>query len=68
MWLKHQFDLALFILLVLFFISLGSFLMGIIHYPFGFFILLVFIIARLLHLKEKNKVQAYSNKACSISR
>jgi hypothetical protein len=53
MWLKHQFDLALFILLVLFFISLGSFLMGIIHYPFGFFILLVFIIARLLHLKEK---------------
>jgi hypothetical protein len=27
--------------------------MGIIHYPFGFFILLVIIIARLLHLKEK---------------
>ena len=53
MWLKHQFDLALLILLALFFISLGSFLMGIIHYPFGFFILLVFIIARLLHLKGK---------------
>ena len=53
MWLKYQFDLALLILLVLFFISLGSFLMGIIHYPFGFFILLVIIIARLLHLKEK---------------
>lgn len=54
MWAKLEFDLPLFILLVLFFLSLGSFLMGIINYPFGFFILLAFIVVRLLNLQGKN--------------
>ena len=48
MWLKKQFDLPLFILLILLFLTLGVF-----HYPFGFFILLAFIVARLLHLQGK---------------
>ena len=51
MWLKKQFDLPLFIMLILLLLTLGSFLMGVFHYPFGFFILLVFIVARLLHLQ-----------------
>ena len=53
MWLKKRFDLPLFILLLVLFLTLGSFLMGVFHYPYGLFILLAFIIARLLHLQGK---------------
>jgi hypothetical protein len=54
MWLKKRFDLLLFILLLLLSLTLACFLLGVLPYPFGLFILLVLIVARLLHLQGKH--------------
>ncbi len=55
MWLKKKFDPILFILVILFVLTLGSFLMGIFPYPYGFFVLLAFIVARFFIIQDKNR-------------
>lgn len=55
MWVRKRFDLTLFILLMLFAFTLGSFLLGIFPYPYGFFVLLAFIVARFFIIQDKNR-------------
>ena len=46
-------DRTLLLLIVLLLTTLGAFLAGVFPYPFGFVILTVFIVARILHLRGR---------------
>ena len=46
-------DRTLLFLIALLLASLGAFLAGVLPYPFGFIILVVFIVARILYLRDQ---------------
>ena len=48
-------DTVLLVLLALLLASIAAFMLGIIPYPFGLFILAVFIAARLFYLKNQDQ-------------
>ncbi len=52
LYLRDPVLIVIFVLLVL---SIASFLLGYIHYPYGILVLVIFLIARVLHLSNQNK-------------
>ena len=46
-------DRTLLLLIAMLLATLGAFLAGVFPYPFGFIILVVFIVARILYLRDR---------------